>query len=77
MTNTNPTSVKDVLKRLKALEPAGVTVEKGRHIAVLLHGHKVGTCASTPSDRRALLNFVSDLRRNGVDLRKMEVAARV
>lgn len=70
---TNPKDTRDLLKRLGKLP--GVAVERGtKHHKVLLDGRCVGTLASTPSCGRALLNTVSDLRRNGVDVRNMVVS---
>lgn len=75
MTNTtNPRNTRELIKRLRALP--GVEVELGRkHYRVTLNGRVVGTLASTPSDGRAILNTVSDLRRNGVDVRAMRITS--
>lgn len=70
---TNPKSTKDLLKRLDKLAPRVQVVPGGKHLKVLLDGRVVGTLASTPSDGRTVLNVASDLRRNGVDVRKMIV----
>lgn len=78
MANTsNPKNVKELLRRLDALEPHGVTVERGarQHFKVRLRGRVVATLPSTPSDVRTILNCCSDLRRGGVDIRNMLVTA--
>jgi hypothetical protein len=58
----------DYKKILKEVKRAGWSVTPGkRHLEIRNpEGRRVATCASTPSDRRAVLNFRADLRRAGL-----------
>lgn len=73
MANTNcPTTMKDLLKRLAKLD---VDVARGgnNHLHYRYRGKLIAVSASTPSDVRTIRNLVADLRRGGVDVKKMIV----
>ena len=69
----NPASWKNLHERLTSL---GSTIEPGgKHWKVTLPNGRRTSMACSASDTRALLNMCSDLRKQGVDVRRMTVDA--
>ncbi|MFA7264708.1 MAG: hypothetical protein WC054_00050 [Candidatus Nanopelagicales bacterium] len=69
-----PRSTRDLVERLRVLELDVSNTPGNSHLRVTnADGRLLGVIASTASCSRTLMNTVSDLRRNGVDVRKMEV----
>lgn len=62
---------KDLDKFFKVLREKGCIIRKRRrsnHWCIRLPSGKQVFTASTPSDRKGLLNLKQDLRRNGLDI---------
>lgn len=73
MANTNcPTSVKDLMRRLKVLK-VEVVRSRSNHLKFYYDGRLIASSASTPSDIRTIRNTVGDLRRAGIDVKAMVV----
>jgi len=57
---------KDFRKVIRHLKGLGWQAEYGKHIKLTCPDGSTVTVAATPSDHRALANFVSQVRRAGV-----------
>ena len=67
---SNPKTTAELIFRLELL---GCTVDRARHLRVSVDGRLRATLPSTPSCPRSVLNTVSDLRKVGIDVRRMTI----